>query len=288
MLSYDLANDLYRASADLSYSETKLLARNPAHFRYYQDNPKARTPATAQQFFGTLVHCAVLEPQAFHQRYSVVPDISKNSREWKDLQGYLGEMDLVGITAQQRDDAQAAAASVRAHPRVAPLLASGFAEVSCYWNDPQTRVACKGRLDWVHHPERLEDHPKVAVPLDLKTSADASRLAFAKSVINFEYHRQAHWYETGYALASGQLVAPMLFVVVESAAPFLCAAYTLDKWFMAQARKENRRLLDLYRHCTRMNDWPGYDPTITDLEAPRWALDDELRDERRDEERYAT
>lgn len=272
-----MSNTEYRASEGLSYSESKLLLRSPAHYRWWKDNPQASKPSPAM-IFGTLMHCALLEPTEFDTRYAVVPDISKNSRDYKQI---VAELALQGLTPITRDDrtwAFEAAESLKRHPRVGPLLEGGMPEVSCWWTDTATGIECKARLDWVN------ERPPAAILLDVKTTADAAREAFARSVVNFQYHRQAAWYEDGYALASGLGVSPMLFAVVESSPPFACAAYTLDKWFMAQARKVNTQARALYAHCMAMNDWPGYDPTITDLVAPRWALDDELRDERREEE----
>ena len=84
----------------------------------------------------------------------------------------------------------------------------GRTEVSFFWDDPETGVACKGRID------RMRRQHNRAWILDLKSTDDASKPAFTRSVVNYAYHRQADWYETGFAQASGLDVSPMLFVVI--------------------------------------------------------------------------
>lgn len=276
-----LASTAYRARPELSYSESKLLQRAPAALKWHRDHPEDSTPTPAQAF-GTMVHCATLEPAAFDARYVIAPLVDKRTKEWKEFLAFCQLDGRLPCTQDDRVAAFACAESVRTHPIVGPLLAAGHPEVSCFWADPATGVACKARLDWVHPLDARR-----VMLLDLKTAADATKAVFTRSVVTFQYHRQADWYERGYAIAAGCDVSPMLFVVVESQAPYLCVAYTLDRWFMAQAAKVNYALRALYKHCLEFDEWPGYDPEIVDLEAPRWALDEELRAEMREEE-YAS
>jgi hypothetical protein len=277
---YGLDAQAYRDDDALSYSESKLLQRSPLHLKWWRDHPELRGSSSPAQAFGTMVHTAVLEPSTFDHRYAVGPTVNKNTKEWKEFTAYCADEMILPTTAEDRVAAFTCAENVRAHPVVGPLLADGNAEVSVFWTDSRG-VRRKARLDWVKCSGRF------AMPLDLKTTQDASRAAFTRSVVNFQYHRQAQWYETGYAAASGLEVSPMLFVVVESAPPYACVAYTLDRWFYAQAARINADLLDLYRHCVKHNDWPGYDTSITDLTAPRFALDEELRELQREEEAYS-
>jgi hypothetical protein len=278
MIEHRMPNDQYRQSPGLSYSESKLLLKSPLHYAWAKAHPQAFKPSPAMMF-GTLTHCALLEPSCFDQRYCVVPDISKNSREYRQLVIDLDAQGLEPITQEQRTWAFEAAESLRQHPRLKGLLSDAACEVSCWWKDKQTGITCKARLDAVVHRD-------VALLIDVKTTQDASEDAFTRSIVNFQYHRQADWYEQGYAIAGNVEVSPMLFAVVESLPPFACAAYTLDKWFMAQARKLNAQARSIFKYCTEQNEWPGYNDSITDLTAPRWALDADLRDERREEEAY--
>jgi exodeoxyribonuclease VIII len=277
---HGLDNAAYRANPALSYSESKLVARSPAHLRHWLDHPRERRTPGPGMAFGTMTHTALLEPATFDQRYGVVPDISKNSREYKTAVIELAAQGLQPCTQEDREAAFACAHNVRTHPTSGPLFATGFAEVSCFWTDPRTGLECKARIDWIHPVG------KGVQLVDFKTAQDASRDAFRRTVTNLGYHFQADWYEGGYSLAANVPVSPMLFVVVESDPPYAVACYTLDRWFMAQAAKRNHTIRGIWKNCLDMNDFPGYDPAITDLDAPRYALDEDLRELQR-EETYA-
>jgi hypothetical protein len=275
-------HEMYRASPGLSYSETKLLERTPLHLRWARDNPQLSKPTPAMML-GTGLHCALLEPARFDVQYVMepAPNMNKNSNAWKEFADACRVQSLTPISIEDRERILGMIASIRRNEKAAKVLGEGQPEVSAWWSDPTTQVACKGRLDWVHPLQGG------TLPVDVKTSADASPEAFARSVVNFAYHRQADWYERGFELASGRPTMPMMFIVVETTAPFACACYTLDPYFMVQARKDNERLLALYAHCCEMGEWPGYDPSIVELSPPAWALDAEVRAQMREEAAYS-
>lgn len=274
---HGLDNAEYRATPALSYSESKLVERSPLHLRHWLDHPRERRQPGPGMAFGTMTHTALLEPATFDHRYVVGPAVNKNSREWKEFIAYCAEVGATACTQEDREAAFTCADNVRRHPTAGPLFEHGFGEVSCFWTDPVTGLACKARIDWVHPVG------KGVQLVDLKTAQDASRAAFRRSVANLGYHFQADWYEVGYGIAAGVAVSPMLFVVVESEPPYAVACYTLDRWFMAQAKKRNAGIRSLWQDCLDKDDYPGYDPAITDLDAPRYALDEELRELQREE-----
>jgi hypothetical protein len=202
--------------------------QTPYHFRALDmvrgAPPKAPTP---QMFNGTLVHCALLEPAEFGQRYEVIPATDKRTKDYRDAAKRCETEGREPITELQRQQAFAQAAALAALPEVAELLRAGQPEVSAYWADPATGALCKCRPDWVSPV----GYGKGAVLLDVKTTGDASEDAFARSVHSFGYHTQADFYCTGYALASGVQVHGMLFAVVESDYP-----HAAEGGFLARLR----------------------------------------------------
>jgi hypothetical protein len=274
----------YRSSRGLSYSESKLLQRTPAHYRWAKDNPGRAFTPTPQMILGTMLHCAVLEPTRFDRDYVLEPEpgLNKNSSAWKT---FKGACDLAGqrpITEDERARVFGMRDSLRAHPKIRQVLAHGHPEVSCWWTDKATGADCRARLDWVSEVRGG------VLPCDLKTAADASEETFQRSVFNLQYHRQAAWYEDACAACFKGPTAPMLFLVVESSPPFACKPYVLHPFFMKLARDENARLRSIYAHCVEMDEWPAYDPSITELRPPRWALDPDMRRELDAEEEYTS
>ena len=260
-----LAAEVYHGIQAMSAGGLKRMAQTPAHFFGIQldaDRPPPGEP-TPSMANGTLVHCALFEPDTVADRYVVRPDgmvfTTKDGKAWRDAQSKL-IVDSVQMRA-----AKVQAANARALPEIAELLAEGEGEVSAFWIDEATGELCKCRPDWV------TPAGDGAILLDGKTCVDASPEGFGRAIWNFAYHLQAAWYSDGYALASGLKVHGFVFVAVENAWPHMAAAYMLGDEVLEAARRENRQLLNLYAQCKRTNIWPGYAPGINLVELPRWA-----------------
>ena len=67
-----IPNKEYRAMDGVSSSDLKKMAKSPAHFRYWKDNPKEDTPSL---LFGRAVHKYILEKDDFYKEFAVAPDI---------------------------------------------------------------------------------------------------------------------------------------------------------------------------------------------------------------------
>lgn len=261
----DMPAEQYHATMALSAGGLKRMRQSPAHFYGLQldpNRPQDVEPTPAMKN-GTLVHCALFEPDELERRYVVKPaevDFrTKEGRAWRDAQS-AEIVDPLQITI-----ARAQAAAVRRLPEVGVLLERGMPEVSAFWIDESTGELCKCRPDWV------SPAGDGVILVDGKTCQDASPDGFARAVWNYAYHLQAAWYSDGYERATGQRVHGFVFAAVESAWPHAAAAYMLDDQALDRARAENRRLLDLYAECRRTGVWPGYQQSIQPLSLPAWA-----------------
>lgn len=255
----------YHAVQALSASGLKKLRRSPAHyFGTTLDPNRPAEDSSDAMVAGSLLHCAVLEPDQLEARYVVKPEdmsfATKEGRAWK--------ADHVGrqiVTTPQWRTSMAQAKALRALPEVRALLGQGRSEVSSFWHDSETGVLCKCRLDW-----EFETAGGVIV-LDLKTCQDASPDGFAKAVARYGYHLQDAHYTDGYANASGKPVLGFVFAAVEADWPHAAAAYMLSDADRDNARAENRRLTQLYADCLGRGQWPGYASEIQTLTLPSWA-----------------
>lgn len=267
-----LDNKVYRNAEGLSHSDSKRLRKSPWHFYAMTlgERPPESAPSAAMRN-GTMVHCALLEPEAFDSRYWISPEgLSKNSNEYKRLAEIALAAGQEAITVVEYQRAQAQAAALRADPVVADLLRQdGPSEVSMWWTCPRTGVLCKGRPDRV----AAFGWGKKVILLDIKTTADADEFAFAKSCANFGYHTQADWYCEGYALAAGVEVEGMVFGVVEADYPHAARSFMLSDNALERARAENDNARRLYKSCSESGNWPGY-PAGTDgvtvIDLPKW------------------
>jgi exodeoxyribonuclease VIII len=275
--------DYFALSDVLSSTGARKLSRSPLHFFGTTLDPQRppQQPSDAM-LAGTLAHCALLEPDCLSSRYAIVPAsaprrpsvIQRNAKkpspesiyaiEWWDT--FAAEhAGAEIIDAEQLKTAHHQAASISKLPEIGPLLSAGEPELSAFWTDRATGVRCKCRPDWTSYG------PGSAVLLDLKTTQDASEKAFSRSIWNYRYDMQAAWYTDGYEQASGTMCMGFVFICVESDWPHAAAAYMIDDEFMAGARADNRRAIELYSECKRTNEWPGYSSAIQVLSRPAWA-----------------
>lgn len=264
---HDVPIAVYHASAGVSNSGLADFARSPRHYHaLHLDPDRPPREETAAQLAGNLAHCAILEPEAFATRYVVGPNCRRGTKLWDAFEASLSS-GQTGIKPDDHFNAKAQAASVRALPEVAALLARGHPEVSAYWIDPSTGQLCRCRPDWVHPV----GDPGVIL-LDVKTCGDASPHEFARQCARMGYHRQAAFYSDGYALASGRPVLGFVFIAVETAWPYAASAVMLDDESTQKGRAEIAALLPRFAACTQAGTWPGYSSAIELVSLPSWAL----------------
>ena len=170
--------------------------------------------------------------------------------------------------------------AVYAHPSANKLLTKvpGKAEVSAYWHDPETGEMCRVRPDFWREDGYI---------VDLKTTADASPEAFAKSVANFRYHVQAPYYMDGlnHAAEQGGIeITPIkgfVFLAVEKDACVVngeskgVGVYVLDEDALYEGGAQYRKDLSTYVRCCNENKWPGYSNKVEKLTLPKSAFKSE-------------
>jgi exodeoxyribonuclease VIII len=254
-----ISNADYHADPAISASQLKEVSRSPYHYwsRYLDPNCVAMVPTAAMRF-GSLAHCAVLEPDELSKRYQLAPD-----RRTKEGKAAVIEMAAAGIEAvSEADLAQALqiADAVRSNSTAALLLSDGAAEQSFWWDDVSTGLKCKCRPDWLSADG--------ATIVDLKTCVDASPAGFASAVGRFSYQLQAVHY------LCGTLATRFIFVAVEKAAPYAIGVYELDAQAMVHGAVLRHNALQILQDCKAVNSWPGYTDGIQTLQLPGWALKD--------------
>lgn len=268
----------YFAVDAVSNSALKEFARSPWHYR----NRVEKEP-TRRMFRGTLAHCAALESDAMAARYIVTPEDAPrrptaaqwNAKKpspdsasamawWTDFNARAAGREIVSADEYAVTKAQLAA--VLAVPELAALLADCYTETSVFWIDDATGLYCKARPDVVH---TLPDGRVILA--DLKTTADEAPDAFARTVWNFGYYRQAAHYSKGYMAATGRDVAAFVFAAVSSAPPVLAVPYMLDDDAMQRGRESCADLLRRLAECRATSEWTAYGSGVQVLSLPAWA-----------------
>ena len=255
----------YHSLIAASNSNLGTMNRSAAHLKWSFDNP--RTTTTAAFTLGSAAHSAILEPEIFVEEYVMGPEGDKRKKivkeEWVELEEKYG----MGFVLKQSEflACEGMRDAVMNHQAASDLLyASGDSEVTLIWDDPATGVRCKARIDRLPHDGALGVG-------DLKTTKDASKRAFAKSLWAYGYHRQAAHYLNGLEVL-GYKRHGFTFVAVEKEPPYGVAVYAIDSGSIDAGDHQLKRLLQEYKQCNESGVWPAYPTTTQDIAIPPWAF----------------
>ena len=251
----------YFAWEAMNRSTLEHAARSVLHLHTAMNTPSKSTPAMD---LGTALHCAVLEPDAYSRRYVVAPKVDRRTTEGKATwESFVASLEGKSIVDADDDAAvRAMADSIRSHPQAATLLdVPGDSEVCVVWDDAETGIRCKARID---------RYAAGTIGVDIKTTANASPSAFAKSVFDYGYHRQVAWYADGFFAVTGK-ATPFVIVAVENSAPWAVCVYRLEDEAVGFGRDDNRRWLRMYADAVRTQRFDGYSDGVVALGLPAWA-----------------
>jgi len=228
------SNADYHADPAISASHLHAVAASPYHYwKRFLDPNRPKVPPTPAMRLGSLVHCAVLEPDELSRRYAIAPD--RRTKEGKAAAAELEAMGLELVAPADMEQAMAMAASVRR-------------------DDTISGLRCKCRPDWMTNDTLV----------DLKTTTDASPAGFARSVAHWRYHVQADHYQ------AGTFARRFVFIAVEKTYPYAVGVYELDNDAMDHAIVLRRQNLQTIADCRAISEWPGYGAQTISL--PKWAL----------------
>lgn len=268
---YELDSRVYHDAPGISNSGLSLLARSPKHYHYHRNSGIEREPTPAQEF-GTLVHCAILEPEKFEAEYFNYDSSDKIDRRttagklmWEELLNRnkgkkLVRGDLYRSVLEIRE-------AVMDQIALKDSLITGKAEQSIFWADEQTGVLCKARLDLIDPNGSIG-----CCIIDLKTTEDARKESFEKSAFNYRYHVQAAYYLHGLNQLGIVSAERFMFVAIEKSPPYEIGIYEIDNLMLELGQKTFRKNLDLYSKCVKEDRWPGLPEEVQEMSLPPFAL----------------
>lgn len=246
----------------ISNSALDPIERSPAHYRAWLEYSR---PPSKDQVFGRRVHCAILEPERFDLDHVVEPDFGDKrfkankakAKEWQESIGSRVEI----ISDEDMRHLRGMRAAVQNHPLASKLLIGGHPEVTVTWQDAETGLYGKCRLDyWL--PER-----KTVV--DLKTTDDASIEAFSKSCAKWNYPQQTAVYRSALA-AVGEPAEHFVFLAVEKLPPYAVGTHFLNAEDVEKGYGRMRAAIDRLADAVKRDDWGAYPIGLTELELPGW------------------
>ena len=245
----------YFAAEGLSHSDTKLLARSPAYYRYVKTTGDREMKS--EYDFGHAVHELLLGKGGGIEVIDANDWRTKAAKEARDEARAAGRAPML---QHEYDKAKACADGVRLHP-FARMILDGMdhAELARFWDDGDVRR--KAKIDAVIG----------RCGVDVKTTDNADTEAFGRSAGKYGYATQNSWYEDALTACLGIDDPGFLFLVVEKNPPYLVNVIQLDRYDVELGAKRNRQMIDLYRQCRDADTWPAYGDGINQAQLPRWA-----------------
>lgn len=260
---HGIPDDEYHRAPGISKSGLDLVAHNPATY-IWQQNAPVDPEKTGAFDLGKALHCRLLEPNEFQDRFIIAPYFNRRTNDGKaEEAAFLAEREESGKIVMDAEDGRKLDImfeSAMAHPVVRWLFEqAGTNESTIVWIDPETGETCRCR------PDRMLTQRPILV--DVKKVDGLDR--FERHVEEFRYHVQDAMYSEGYFHQFGTW-PQFLFLIVSSTVSG--ARYPVDvvelpeDWKQA-GRELFRRDLNTYHACQTSNDWMQ----IRQLKRPRWA-----------------
>ena len=260
-----MSNDAYHADPRISVTGIKRFMRSPLHYHGHKE-PSVKPKAFV---VGNATHTLFLEPHKFEAKYKVKPlEIDGQGPRTKHYKEWLFHQDpnINWLDQETFELVYGMADSALAHPILNDLGVERVVEGSLFFK--HQGVECKARPDLVI----MREDGDVDV-IDLKTTQDASPEGFAKVSWNLGYGVQEYVYRL--ALESvGLTVNRFIFLAVEQAPPYACAAHVLEPRWVDKSAIEVDAALRSYKFCVEKDSWPSFGEAIHTLRLPKWASGD--------------
>lgn len=238
----------------LSKSRLDLIHKSPYLYWWkYLSGQYVQPEPTAALTMGKALHCRVLEPEHYGQRYAILPpNIDRRIKEGKELYNYFINS-LRGheiLTKEQDAQIENMHRALMAHSYAGHLLLSeGEREKELLWESDG--VNYKGIADLITNSGFI---------VDLKTTDDASPSAFAYSVKKYRYHVQAAMYCDAFPECQA-----FIFIAIEKTPPYMVGVYYINEMDIQRGREEYLQDVELWKACNEANNWPQFSGEIMEL-----------------------
>jgi len=269
-----ISNGAYHSGPGISSSSLKYAAKALRLYKSAQDG-EVGFEETEDMVLGTAVHKLILEPHDFGGDVIVFkkPNLRTNAGRQKRDEFYAEHKGKIILTPERYDQCRYMRDSLQQNPEVKEtgIFDSGQPELSGYYQDRSehgagTYMLCKYRPDW-------RSDWGIA---DVKSTRDASKAAFSKTINSLGYHISAAHYLAGDAQLTGTTHRQFIFLCVEKEPPFLSAVYVLGDKSLELGDKIRRRALDEIKRARNTGVWRGLNQDRAQVvDVPGYAFYDE-------------
>jgi hypothetical protein len=235
----------------MSSSGLRDVMKCPQYFwRYSQLNPDRYIRSVNHaMIFGRAAHALLLGDEVFDDHYIVSPYDSfrtKEAKEWKammELNGMavLTEKDMYHIGEMSKN--------LNNEPIIKAGLLDGEAEVSMIWEDRETGIWLKSRVDLL---------PADGFLSDLKTTGKCDPKACFYKTRDMRYDCQMALGAMGMRELQNMEIQGCGLIYVESSEPYMSYVQDIDKTDLDLAEIDIRVAINTTAECLASGDWPGF------------------------------
>lgn len=230
----DVLSKINSGEMHLSFSALKAFAKSPASFMNYKLRTVEETDAMV---FGSMFHCAVLEPDEFESRYACIREkIDKRTKIGKAAWAEFVDANQGKKVVRKDDYDKALAMADKLYKnRASRYVLDSIFETERFVEWEYKGYKLKGAIDGIG-----------SLVMDLKTCADASIDKFQRDIYNLMYYVQAPMYLN----AIGQDL-PYYIVAVDKSLEV--SVHLLDDDMLDKGFKRFDTLIDRFTECMIYN-----------------------------------
>jgi len=249
----------------INHSVLSAYSQGSYQAKHKLDNAKAPSPA---QKLGTADHDIVLYGlKHYLNKYLVHQKVDRRTKDgktyWSEINAAAEKEKKTLISEDDHLKVYQTYQSVWSHEDVKHLLEGALKEYTIVWNDEQTGIRLKARLDVLN--------TELSVIADLKTSNKIRWHDLQTSLYSFNYWTQlAHYLRA--AKAAGFDVEHAIIIFVQSDAPHECCPIKVDDELIEIGNRQLDLWLKNHLECTEKNKWPSEYDTIRTMSVPDWAM----------------
>jgi len=240
---------LYDGIQALNYSLAKeLVGKSPAHGLAYLNQEREETKALRM---GSLIHCAVLQPELLNEKFVTAPECDRRTKEgkatWSDFIEHTAA--TPGMTIVSAEESAECHIIASAAKHALERMEVTFELTEFMFTTDHCGVQLKCAIDGVGSDGYL---------WDLKSTDDCSPAALLKTIRAYKYALQAYFYRLCFETAFERRLLGFRFLFVEKAPPYATAVVEIGPELMSYACSDFEKALQAYRECTTLGEWPAY------------------------------
>jgi hypothetical protein len=275
----EIPNEVYHGYGSPGVSRTGLalclLCPQEYKEKYLDPQDEKSEDQRKALIIGSASHTIVLEPERFHKEYksddeilSIVysekPDTKspRNTKLYKETRAAIIENnpELTILKSKDYNDVHKLIDIVKTNELASSMLTGGKAEYTLYWNDPETGVLCKDRIDLIR------DDLKNPKTVEFKTIGNIYK--FKAHCGDHDYDMQAVIHYNA-VLNVMKIKAPTVFIVRQKESRVIRFAQLTERFLDIGYRKW-RKALSIYAECTKTGEWPGFPQEIESVDPETW------------------